>query len=52
MTTYYRIIDTHTEKVVRAGYTDRRKAARQADRMDLAYGAVRFVVQSIETLVA
>ena len=46
----YQIIDTHTGKIVREGYTERRKAARQADRMDMAYGAVRYSVRFVATV--
>jgi hypothetical protein len=40
----WHVIDTHTRAVVR-GYQTFRGASRAADRLDLAYGAVRYSVR-------
>ena len=43
MTNYY-IRDSHTGLLIGGCYKTRKAAQRTADRLDLAYGAVRFVV--------
>ena len=43
----YHIIDTKTGKTVKE-YATRKQASRQAEKMDLAYGAVRYVVRWID----
>ena len=42
--TTYSVIDRQTGQVVKT-YTNRATAYRRADKLDLAYGAVRYVVQ-------
>jgi hypothetical protein len=42
----YQVIDIKTKQVISA-HKDRKQASRKADRLDLAYGAVRHVVRFI-----
>lgn len=41
----YIIVDTKTKKQVGKDYTDRQRASTRADKLDLEYGAVRYVVK-------
>lgn len=43
--TTYTIIDIQTKSQVGKVYNDRNRARKQADRLDLKYGAVRFIVK-------
>ena len=42
----YQVIDIQTKKVM-GTYTSRAAASRRADKLDLAYGAIRYVVKII-----
>lgn len=42
------IIDTKTKQQVGKTYQDAKQARRQRDRLDMAYGAVRYVVKPLE----
>lgn len=42
--TTYTIIDIQTKTQVGKVYNDRNRARKQADRLDLKYGAVRYIV--------
>jgi hypothetical protein len=42
----YHIIDLKTRRVI-AVYTDRRRAERRADFLDLEYGAIRYKVHPV-----
>jgi hypothetical protein len=44
ITMRYQIIDTQTKQVI-GTYSSRVRASRKADRMDLAYGAIRYMVK-------
>lgn len=44
MTTYI-IIDVQTKTQVGKVYNDRSRARKQADRLDMKYGAVRYIVK-------
>jgi hypothetical protein len=46
--TRYDLIDCQTGKTVKS-YTNRDAATRAADAKDMAYGAVRFIVQPVWT---
>ncbi|WP_391558967.1 hypothetical protein [Robertmurraya sp.] len=46
MTTYV-IIDIQTKTTVGKVYTERKRASAQANRLDMKYGAIRYVVKSI-----
>lgn len=46
MADHYELIDIQTGKVIKS-YTNRAAAIRAADRKDLAYGSVRFIVKPI-----
>lgn len=46
MTTYV-IIDIQTKAQVGKVYTERKRASAQANRLDMKYGAIRYVVKSI-----
>ncbi|WP_391560677.1 hypothetical protein [Robertmurraya sp.] len=46
MTTYV-IIDIQTKAQVGKVYTERKRASAQANRPDMKYGAIRYVVKSI-----
>lgn len=43
----YQVIDIRTKQVVKT-YADRKTARRAADRLDLQYGAVRYIVKAVE----
>ncbi|WP_223621199.1 hypothetical protein [Lysobacter sp. ESA13C] len=43
----YEVIDVRTQSRVGRVYTTRDGANRAADRLDLAYGAVRYVVRAV-----
>ncbi len=44
----YELVDSHTKKVLKPyGPDKRRYASRQADKLDLAYGAVRYFVRPV-----
>lgn len=43
--TTYTIIDIQTKSQVGKVYNDRNCARKQADRLDLKYGAVRYIVK-------
>jgi hypothetical protein len=43
--TTYTIIDIQTKTQVGKVYNDRNRARKQADRLDLKYGAVRYIVK-------
>lgn len=46
--TTYQLIDSQTGKVIATyTYAQRNRARARADRMDLAYGAVRYVVRPV-----
>ncbi|MBD4207880.1 hypothetical protein [Staphylococcus aureus] len=45
--TTYQIIDIKTGTQVGATYSDRKRASARANKLDLAYGAVRYVVRPI-----
>lgn len=42
----YQVIDTKTRAVM-SSHKDRKQARSKADRLDLAYGAVRYVVRFV-----
>ena len=42
----YQVIDNQTKKVM-GTYTTRAAASRRADKLDLAYGAIRYTVKII-----
>lgn len=46
MAAKYEVVDNQTSRVV-ASYTSRRRAQARADKMDLQYGAVRYVVRPV-----
>ena len=43
----YQVIDIQTKQVV-ATCSTRKAASRKADKLDLAYGAIRYTVRSVE----
>lgn len=43
--TTYTIIDVQTKATVGKVYNDRARAAKQANRLDMKYGAVRYIVK-------
>lgn len=43
--TAYTIIDIQTKAQVGKVYNDRNRARKQADRLDMKYGAVRYIVK-------
>jgi hypothetical protein len=43
--TTYTIVDIQTKETVGKVYNDRNRARKQADRLDLKYGAVRYIVK-------
>lgn len=43
--TTYTIVDIQTKAQVGKVYNDRNRARKQADRLDMQYGAVRFIVK-------
>jgi hypothetical protein len=43
--TTYTIVDIQTKTQVGKVYNDRNRARKQADRLDMKYGAVRYVVR-------
>lgn len=43
---FYTVVDSHTGLVV-STHATRRRAQAKADRLDLAYGAVRYVVRYV-----
>ncbi len=43
--TTYTIIDIQTKTQVGKVYNDRNRARKQADRLDMKYGAIRFIVK-------
>jgi len=47
--TIYRIIDLHTKKQIGKDYTflNRNKVRAEVDKMDLEYGAYRYIVKPI-----
>jgi len=45
-THHYRLMDTRTQTILASG-PDRKPLQRRADRLDLKYGAVRYVVSMI-----
>jgi len=45
----YQVVDSHTGAVVRAKCATLRSAHRIADRLDLEYGAVRYIVRLVRT---
>lgn len=47
MQTAYKIIDIQTGRQVGKNYTQRSRAYRRADKLDLEYGAVRYVVKPV-----
>jgi hypothetical protein len=47
MPTKYAVIDRQTGQLMGV-YATRRKATQRADRLDLAYGAIRYRVQPVE----
>lgn len=44
--TTYRLIDNQTKKIITES-TDRKRLQRRRDKLDLAYGAVRYSVQPV-----
>lgn len=44
--TRYAVIDRHTGMAV-GNYGDRKRARRRADKLDLAYGAIRYGVREV-----
>ena len=44
--TTYTIIDIQTKAQVGKVYSDRSRARKQADRLDMKYGAIRYVVKA------
>lgn len=44
--TTYTIIDIQTKATVGKPYNDRNRARKQADRLDIKYGAVRYLVKA------
>ncbi len=42
----YQVVDIQTKQVV-GTYGNRKAASRRADKLDLAYGAIRYVVRII-----
>ena len=44
----YKIVDIQTRQQIGELYKDRRRAQRRADKLDLRYGAVRFIVIRIK----
>jgi hypothetical protein len=47
MATTYEVVDRMTGRVVSRPYTDRNRARRRADRLDLEYGAIRYYVREV-----
>ena len=47
MNTTYKIIDSHTSRQVGGIYKIRANATARADKLDNAYGAVRYIVKPI-----
>lgn len=47
--TTYTIVDIQTKEQVGKVYNDRNRARKQADRLDMKYGAVRYVVKPMYT---
>lgn len=45
----YIIIDIQTKEQVGKVYNDRSRARKQANRLDLKYGAVRYVTKAMHT---
>lgn len=45
--TQYIIWDTKAKQQVGGVYFDRHKAGRRADKLDMAYGAIRYVVKRL-----
>ena len=45
-TNTYQVIDIQTKKVM-GTHTSRAAASRRADKLDLAYGAIRYTVKTI-----
>lgn len=43
----YQIIDRQTGKQIGGVYLDRQRARHRADKLDLAYGAIRYSVKTI-----
>lgn len=43
----YQVIDTHTGWIM-GTYTERKKASRRADKLDMIYGAVRYAIRNIK----
>jgi len=43
----YQVIDTHTKQVI-STHATLKQASRKCDRLDSAYGAVRYVYRRIE----
>ena len=41
----YEVVDIQTKAQVGKVYNDRNRARKQADRLDMKYGAVRYVVK-------
>lgn len=48
----YEIIDIQTKRRVGTTYESRQRAQRRADRLDMEYGAVRYVVYNVEARAA
>ena len=46
MSTQYQVIDTRTQVIV-GTFTTRKAASRKADRLDLEFGAIRYLVIAV-----
>jgi len=44
----YKIFDTQSKLFTKGQYSTLRTAQRKADKLDLAYGAVRYVVKAVK----
>jgi hypothetical protein len=44
----FKIIDIKTQKQVGKPYADRKRARTRANKLDLEYGAIRYVVKQVE----
>lgn len=42
----YQVIDIQTKQVI-GEYSTRRRASNRADKLDLAYGAIRYIVKPL-----
>lgn len=46
----YRIIDNQTGLQVGKDYTNRSRAIRRADKLDMQYGAIRYIVIGVKAV--